>query len=138
MVQMAATDLRRAEPLQCISERLLLRWRARLKFKLVVHLAAPHWIATDRARRACAVAVERAARFRCWQSAVQDCFARFRSEDWLGGHGSPPRMAVLVHAQRMLQTKGNPGGNASRNSVTAGTIQQRQRECWRWAIRGQF
>src|SRR6516225_1631633 len=90
MVQMAATDLRRAEPLQCISERLLLRWRARLKFKLVVHLAAPHWIATDRARRACAVAVERAARFSCWQSAVQDCFARFRSEDWLGGHGSPP------------------------------------------------
>ena len=54
MVQMAATDLRTR-----------VRWRASSKFKLVVHLAAPHWIATYRTRRACAVAVDREERFGC-------------------------------------------------------------------------
>src|SRR5262249_11399165 len=66
------------------------RRRASSKFKLVVHLAAPHWVATYRTRRACAVAVDRAARFGCWQSAAQDRFAGFLSEDWLVGHGSLP------------------------------------------------
>src|SRR6516165_6035963 len=76
MVQMAATNLLPiVESVQRISERLLLRRRARSKFKLVVHLAAPHWIATYRAHRACAVAVERAARLGRWQSAAQDCSA---------------------------------------------------------------
>ena len=121
MVQMAATDLLPiVESVQRISERLLLRRRARSEFKLVVHLAAPHWDATDRARRACAVAVERAARFGCWQSAAQDRFARFRSEDWLGEHGSPPRMAVPVHAQRMLQTKGTPMGTRAETQSRQG------------------
>src|SRR5262252_8921366 len=97
------------------------RRRASSKFKLVVHLAAPHWIATYRTRRACAVAVNRAARFGCWQSAAQDRFANFRSEDWLVGHGSPPRMAVPVHAQRMLQTKGNPDGTRAETQSQQGS-----------------
>src|SRR5262245_52793697 len=83
-VQNGPTDLRpRVESLQRISERLPLRRRASLNFKLVVHLAAPHRIAAYRTSPACAVAVDRAARSGCWQSAAQDCFAGFRSEDWL-------------------------------------------------------
>src|SRR5262249_24815966 len=97
------------------------RRKASSKFKLVVHLAAPHWIATYRTRRACAVAVERAARFGYWQSAAQDRFAGFLSEDWLVGHGSPPRMAVPVHAQRMLQTKGNPDGTRAETRSPQGS-----------------
>src|SRR5215831_703804 len=108
MVQMAATDLRTR-----------VRRRASSKFKLVVHLAAPHRIATHRTCRACAVAVERAARFGYWQSAAQDRFAGCLSEDWLVGHGSPPRMAVPVHAQRMLQTKGNPDGTRAETQSEA-------------------
>src|SRR5499427_9752633 len=96
------------------------RRRASSKFKLVVHLAAPHGIATYRTRRACAVAVDRAARFGCWQSAAQDRFAGFLSQDWLVGHGSPPRMAVPVHAPAHGAHHGEPRWKASRNSVTPG------------------
>src|SRR5215470_10005394 len=56
MVQMVATDLRTR-----------VRRRACSKFKLVAHLAAPHRIATHRTCRACAVALERAARFGYWR-----------------------------------------------------------------------
>src|SRR5215471_15185345 len=99
MVHMATTD-----------QRTHVRRTASSKFKLERHLAAPHWIATYRTRRARAMAAERAGRFVRWQSAATDRFAGFLSEDRLVGHGSPPRMAVPVHAQRVLQTKGNPNG----------------------------
>src|SRR5215470_3187241 len=123
MVQMAATDVRpHAESLQRISERLPVRPRASSKFKLELHLGAPHWIATYRTRRACARAAERAVWFGCGQSAAQDRFAGFLSQDWLVGHGSPPRMAVPVHAPAHGAHHGEPRWKASRNLVTPGII----------------
>src|SRR5262249_30728585 len=112
----------RLESLQRISERRPLRRMASSKFKLVFQIAAPHWIATYRTGRACAVAVDRAARSGCWQSAAQDRFAGFLSEDWLVEHSSPPGMAVPVHAQRMLQTKGNPDGTRAETQSTVRII----------------
>src|SRR5262249_46841992 len=97
MVQMAATDLRTR-----------VRRRASSKFKFVVHLAAPHRIATHPTCRACAVAVERAARFGYWQSAAQDRFAGCLSEDWLVGHGSPPAIDGPLHGPGLRANQGAP------------------------------
>src|SRR6516162_329025 len=73
-----------------------------LEYELELHFTARHQVATCRTRLSHAQAAEHAARSGRWQSAVQDRLARFRSEDWLVGHGSPPRIAVPVHAQNPL------------------------------------
>jgi hypothetical protein len=92
-VQVVAADLRL--PLGPTSE-----------FELELHFTARHQVATCRTRLSHAPVAEHAARSGRWQSATQDCFARFISEDWIVGHGSAASIssgaACLVLVRRFL------------------------------------